>query len=199
MPSSRRQTQRQTGRSGYRRFFTPFVLISAVLAIVVGVILYAVWQTISTQSQKSTPMEDVAMFPNVKGGHQEGKLTYDQTPPVGGVHNPVWQNCGVYTAPVANENAVHSLEHGAIWITYRPDLPATEVKQLQALTRQSGYRLLSPYPGLPAAIVASAWGYQLKLERADDPRLLRFLQRYEQNPQGQEPGAPCSGGLGQPN
>lgn len=199
MPSSRRQTQKQTGRSGYRRFFTPLVLISAVLAIVVGVILYAVWQMISTQSQKSTPMEDVAVFPNVKGGHQEGKLTYDQTPPVGGVHNPVWQNCGVYTAPVANENAVHSLEHGAIWITYRPDLPATEVKQLQDLTRQSGYRLLSPYPGLPAAIVASAWGYQLKLERADDPRLLRFLQQYEQNPQGPEPGAPCSGGLGQPN
>lgn len=194
-----KKTQKQTGRSGYPRFFTPMVLISAVLAVVVGIILYAVWQTSSAKSLQSTAMEGVAVFPNVKGGHQEGKLTYDQTPPVGGVHNPVWQNCGVYTAPVANENAVHSLEHGAVWITYRPDLAPTEVKQLQNMTRQSGYRLLSPYPGLPSLIVASAWGYQLKLERADDPRLPRFIQQYEQSPQGPEPGAPCSGGTGQPN
>lgn len=139
------------------------------------------------------------MFPKVKGGHQDGKLTYAQTPPVGGIHNPVWQNCGVYTTPIANENAVHSLEHGAIWITYRPDLPVAEVKQLQGLTRRSSYRLLSPYPELPSPIVASAWGYQLKLGQAADPRLPRFLQQYEQNPQGPEPGALCSGGIGQPN
>lgn len=199
MSSSRHQTQRQTSRPGYRRFFTPMVLIGAVLVVVVGVILYAVWQTNRAKPRKVTPMAAVAIFPNIKGGHQEGKLTYDQIPPVGGVHNPVWQNCGVYTAPVANENAVHSLEHGAVWITYQPDLPAPEVKQLQDLTRQSGYRLLSPYPGLPSPIVVSAWGYQLKLERADDPQLLRFIQNYEQNPRGPEPGAPCSGGTGQPN
>ncbi len=186
-------------RSGYRRFFTPLVLIGAVLVVVVGVILYAVWSAMRATPPQVTPMAGVAVFPTIKGGHQEGKLTNDQAPPVGGVHNPVWQNCGVYTAPVANENAVHSLEHGTVWITYQPDLPAPEVKQLQDLTRQSGYRLLSPYAGLPSPIVASAWGYQLQLARADDPQLLRFIQHYEQNPQGPEPGAPCSGGTGQPN
>lgn len=193
------QPQSHAGRSGYRRLFTRLVLIGAGVIVVIGVILYAILPRFSVQPPMPPPSIGVVVFPNIKGGHQEGTLTYDQTPPVGGVHNPVWQNCGVYTTPIANENAVHSLEHGAVWITYQPDLPAAEVTQLQVLTRRSSYRLLSPYPGLPTPIVASAWGYQLKLERADDPGLLRFLQLYEQNPRGPEPGAPCSGGLGQPN
>jgi len=89
---------------------------------------------------------------------------------------------------------LHSQEHGAVWVTYRPDLPAVQIQTLRAITHQSGYRLLSPYPGLPSPIVLSAWGCQLPLEQPDDPRLLAFLQQHEQDPQGPEPGAPCSGG-----
>lgn len=166
--------------------------------MLVALISYAVWQSSSARTEATTLIEGVETYPDVQQGHQEGQLSYAQTPPVGGVHNSVWQNCGVYTEPVANENAVHSLEHGAIWITYRPDLPATEVERLRQLTRQSAYRLLSPYPDLPSPIVVSAWGYQLKLESADDSRLQRFILQYEQNPQGPEPGSPCTGGMGQP-
>jgi hypothetical protein len=140
--------------------------------------------------------DGVTAYTGLTRGHRTGTITYLQTPPVGGDHNPVWQNCGVYSQPVKNENAVHSMEHGAIWITYRPDLSADQVQTLRGITAQSGYRLLSPYPGLPSAIVATAWGYQLKLDNAGDPRLLTFIQKYEQ--QGPEPGAACSGGVGQP-
>lgn len=143
-------------------------------------------------------IEGVQTFPNVERGHTAEPVTYDQTPPVGGRHNPVWQNCGVYTEPLVNENAVHSLEHGAVWITYQPDLPADELQKLQDFTRRSGYRLLSPYPGLPSPIALSSWGYKLELDQADDQRLNDFIQKYEQNPQGPEPGAPCTGGQGQP-
>jgi hypothetical protein len=170
-----------------------------ILVLLAALIGYAVWQSISARTAMAQPIEGLEQFPNVQAGHQDGALTYDPIPPVGGIHNPVWQNCGVYTEPIANENAVHSLEHGAIWITYQPDLPADQVAQLQQITRQSDYRLLSPYPDLSSPIVASAWGYQLKLERADDERLMLFIQKYERNPLGPEPGAACSGGVGQPS
>lgn len=125
-------------------------------------------------------------------------MTYPQNPPVGGIHNAAWQNCGVYDQPIANENGVHSLEHGAVWIAYRPDLPTEQVAQLRALVRGRTYTLLAPYEGLPAPIVAMAWGAQLSLESGSDPRLLQFMTAYIQGPQTPEPGASCSGAIGTP-
>jgi Protein of unknown function (DUF3105) len=135
--------------------------------------------------------------------HVTGTVQYDHSPPVGGDHSAVWQNCGVYDRPVANENAVHSLEHGAVWITYLPDLPSAEVDRLRALVKASydgpdRYVVLSPYPGQSAPIIASAWGHQLTLQNAGDPRLQGFINYFRQGPQTLEPGAPCSGGTGSP-
>jgi hypothetical protein len=127
-----------------------------------------------------------------------GPVSYPQTPPAGGQHNPIWQNCGIYDQPVANEQAVHSLEHGAVWITYQPDLGEGDVNQLRELVRGRSHALLSPYPDLPTPVVASAWGVQLKLDGASDPRLPFFIEKYHNGPQTPEPGAPCSGGAGEP-
>ncbi|MBN1372173.1 MAG: DUF3105 domain-containing protein [Anaerolineaceae bacterium] len=177
---------------------------SNLLPIIGGIALLAVVLVLgilvaSNQANASTAsIPGLLTFAALERGHTNGLVTYAQNPPAGGQHNPAWQNCGVYSEPIQNENAVHSLEHGAIWITYQPDLPADQLEQLQTLTRRSGYRLLSPYPGLPAPIVASAWGYQVQLEQADDPRLLTFIRKYEQNPLGPEPGAACTGGVGKP-
>ena len=119
-------------------------------------------------------------------------------PPVGGDHDPVPQNCGVYTEPVGTANAVHSLEHGAVWITYRPGLDQGELDTLVALARGRTYVLLSPFPDLKASVVLSAWGIQLEVEDASDPRVETFLTKYVQGEQTPEPGAACSGGVGTP-
>jgi hypothetical protein len=131
--------------------------------------------------------------------HTDGNVDYAQTPPTGGEHNPVWQNCGFYDEPVTEENAVHSLEHGAVWITYSPDLPQDQVDQLRDLAHSQTYVLVSPYPELPSPVVASAWGKQVSLQSADDPALERFVRAYRQGPQTPEPGAVCTGGIGQPS
>ena len=130
--------------------------------------------------------------------HTEGSVDYALDPPVGGEHNFAWQNCGFYEQPVRNELAVHSLEHGAVWITYSPDLPQDEVERLHDLALSEDYVLVSPYPGLDSPVVASAWGKQLRLESAEDPALERFIGAYSQGPQTPEPGAACSGGIGNP-
>ncbi len=130
------------------------------------------------------------------GQHVAGKLTWKENPPVGGVHNVAWQNCGVYSEPIHNEHAVHSLEHGAVWITYRPDLPADQVQQLASLAR-GDYMLVSPYPGLPVPVVATAWNHQIQLDGAADKRLAAFIDAYRNNPRNTpEFGAPCFGAIG---
>jgi Protein of unknown function (DUF3105) len=128
------------------------------------------------------------------GLHVAGPINYTESPPVGGPHNVVWQNCGFYAAPIHNEHAVHSLEHGAVWITYRPDLPSDQVQILRS-TASDDFMLLSPYPGLTSPVVASAWNHQIRLDGAADPRLRRFIDRYKNNPDTTpEFGAPCAGG-----
>jgi hypothetical protein len=130
------------------------------------------------------------------GQHVAGRISYRETPPLGGAHNVVWQNCGIYATPIHDEHAVHALEHGAVWITYRPDLPADQVQRLRSLASDD-YMLLSPYTGLPAPVVASAWNNQVKLDGADDPRLAGFIARFKNNPSTTpEFGAPCVGGTG---
>jgi uncharacterized protein DUF3105 len=145
------------------------------------------------------PPTGVQTFTGLSRQHVTGPVTYPQTPPVGGAHNPAWLNCGTYTSPVPNENAVHSLEHGAVWITYQPDLPADQLSALQTAAAGQHYVMLSPYPGLPTPVVATAWGVQLRLNNASDPRLAQFIHFYQQGPQTPEPGAPCSAGTGTPS
>jgi hypothetical protein len=164
-----------------------------------GVVAYdtAGWPTAS----KNGPA-DKALGHN----HVPGPVTYSVTPPVGGDHNPTPLTCGVYTKPVPNEYAVHSMEHGAVWITYQPSLPQSEVSQLKSFaerqtelspaggTTGSRYMALTPYPGLPSPIVVSSWGFQLRLSSPTDPRLQQFVDKFRASQQyTPEYGGECTG------
>lgn len=84
-------------------------------------------------AQNGGEIEGVKSFKNEGGLHQAGRLDYAQRSPAGGAHNSTWQNCGVYDRPIYDEYAVHSLEHGAVWVSYQPDLGASQVQQLKGL------------------------------------------------------------------
>ncbi len=192
MGTSKSSSARRRGSAPRRRSWT----WAWVGLVAVGIIVLAV---LAVQSiQQSADIQGVQFFSNLTFAHSTGTVKYAQTPPVGGDHSPTVLNCGIYDQPVPNENAVHSLEHGAVWITYQPTLSQTAVNQLRGLVRGHDHVLLSPFPNLPAPVVASGWGVQLQLTGADDPRLPRFIKKYEQGPQTREPGAECSGGTGTP-
>ena len=140
-----------------------------------------------------------ATDPKTDRSHVAGKVAYATTPPTRGPHNAIWQNCGFYTKPVADENAVHALEHGAVWITYADTVDAATRARLATLAKASRYVLISPYAANPTPIVLSAWARQLRVPSIDDPRVTKFIETYAQNgPTVPEVGAPCSGGLGEP-
>lgn len=174
-----------------RRIVRAIVAVAAVL--VVAGLGYGAYAIVQAQRERQPP-DGVVTYSNLSREHTTGEVNYDPIPPVGGPHAPIWQNCGFYTQPVQNETAVHSLEHGAVWITYRPDLPGDQIERLRQLAESQTFVLVSPYPGLPAPVVASAWGVQLQLESADDPRLEQFVRVYRLGPQTPERGARCDGG-----
>ncbi|MFB6813440.1 DUF3105 domain-containing protein [Streptomyces sp. NPDC056347] len=132
--------------------------------------------------------------------HVNGPVTYPMKPPVGGDHNPVWMNCDgvVYTKALPDVNAVHSLEHGSVWVTYTGKAPRADVDKLAEQVSRTPYSLMSPYPDQSGAIMLTAWGKQLTVNSADDPRVGQFFSQFVQGPQTPEPGATCSGGLEAP-
>ena len=143
-----------------------------------------------TAAAAPSRIEGLVEFDDLRRGHVRSPVSYPQSPPVGGDHAPDPQKCGVYDKPVPKERAVHSMEHGAVWIAYRPDLDVAEQGRLRSEARQS-YVLVSPYPNLPAPVVATAWGRQLRLETVGDHRLTSFISRFRQGPQAPEPAGTC--------
>lgn len=127
--------------------------------------------------------------------HTDDPVDYAQTPPVGGDHNPIWQNCGFYDEAIRPEHAVHSLEHAVVWITYRPDLPADQLAGLRRLGEQE-HLIISPWTDgeLPAPIVLSAWGVQGMVDDVDDPLVDQFIKTYRNAMSAPEPNGPCDGG-----
>ena len=177
------------GSGGSRR---TYIIVGAIVALfLAGFIALVVID--ARQRAASSPPGEVRTYEVVQG-HTQADVDYEQSPPVGGRHNLVWQNSGFYESPVRDENAVHTLEHGAVWITYSPDLPADEKDRIRELVEGQTCMLASPYEGLSSPIVASAWGKQLALESADSPDLERFVRAYRQGEQTPEPGASCTGG-----
>ncbi|HEV2093068.1 MAG TPA: DUF3105 domain-containing protein [Rubrobacter sp.] len=171
-----------------------YIIVGAVIAAFVAGFIALVVIDSRQQAGSSPPGEVETYDVGPAGEHTEADVDYEQTPPVGGEHNPVWQNEGFYDAPIRDENAVHTMEHGAVWITYSPDLPQDQKDQIRELVEGQTCVVASPHPDLPSPVVASAWGKQLTLESADDPALEQFVRAYRLGPQTPEVGATCTGG-----
>lgn len=131
--------------------------------------------------------------------HVTKRVHYPTEPPVGGDHNQVWMNCNgnVYTKAVDDMNAVHSLEHGAVWITYNSKAAKADVEALAAKVRKTPYTLMSPDDDQADPIMLTAWGHQRTVKGAADADVDAFLEKFVQGSQTPEPGAACTGGLSQ--
>ena len=178
-----------------------FALVGLVAAGQIG------WATFAVVNQDNRPFEEqAAEIEGVVNWHEEhpdlldtvhmsGPIEYEIEPPAGGPHNEMWQNCEgvVYDSPVATEHALHSLEHGAVWITYHPDLDESEVSRLAQRIQGTDYTMMSPYPGQQVPISVQAWGYQLQVDSAGDGRIDEFVRIMRHNT-ALHAGA-CSGGI----
>ena len=168
------------------------LLISVVIVGIAGAIGIGISTTRPAERPAATQAVEIGSVQHVAvdvdyGGH-----------PVGGDHAAIWLNCGVYREETPEENAVHSLEHGAVWVTYRPaDVPAEDVSSIEDLA--GGKVIISPRTEQPAPIVAAAWGQLLEVQTVADPDLAAFVSHYKGGGQAPEAAGRCSGGVGNPS
>lgn len=149
------------------------------------------------QAPPENPPEGVETYPATTNETVEGPIDYDRQPPTNGDHDPLWQNCGFYTEPVEDRHAVHSMDHGVVWISYRPDLAQEEKDNLRPYGDEE-YVMVAPYPGLKAPVVATSWRNQIELDGADDPRLRQFVDQFRNTTTAPLSGNRCVGGVGGP-
>ncbi|MEU4271289.1 DUF3105 domain-containing protein [Streptomyces sp. NPDC026092] len=184
-----------------------FITIGVSAVVVLSLVGFGGY-VLNQQSEKKEKQEAAAKAPikdekswdakKLGRNHVTTPVSYEMKPPVGGDHDQVWQNCDgdVYTTQIADVNAVHSLEHGAVWVTYSKKAPEAEVKKLAEKVGKTPYTLMSPIDDQAGAIMLSAWGKQVTVDSASDPRVDAFFTKYVQGPQTPEPGAACTGGVG---
>ncbi|GAA3304865.1 MULTISPECIES: DUF3105 domain-containing protein [Dactylosporangium] len=182
----------------------PIALFATVGVLALGIVGFAGYQVYENglgwhdRADQISGIQDYYKIDKAMVGQREhvwGPQTYKVNPPVAGNHNANWQRClgDVYTAPIASEHALHSMEHGAVWITYNPSLPADQVEKLAKRVRGNDYMLMSPFEKLDKPISLQAWGFQLKVDNADDSRIDEFIKALRQNA-SLEAGTPCSSG-----
>ncbi|MFB7721803.1 MULTISPECIES: DUF3105 domain-containing protein [unclassified Nocardia] len=174
--------------------------VVAVLALIGGIAAFLVPKYNAKEEIKnpSAYIDGVVKKDYPAGLHVSStqRVAYDQAPPFGGPHDGSWAACmgNVYAKAIRTENAVHSLEHGAVWITYNPDkVDQATIDTLKKKVEGQQYMLMSPYPGLDTPISLQAWGHQLKLQKADDSRVDRFIKDLRLNSNTYpEVGASCA-------
>ena len=198
-PTSRAGSRRAAPTKVAKPFPWGTVLGSAVLVLVLGgVLAFAALNPGSGRNRLLTEPDKAIDGLAVASGtlardHVPGPVTYNQTPPNSGKHNATPQQCAVYSAPIAPERAIHSLEHGAVWVTYKASVPPDQVAKLTGEVQGDPYRLMSPVPNQDRPIVLSAWGRSLSVDDASDKRVGEFLSAYTNGPQSPERGAACAG------
>ena len=192
------QAPREERRS---RRSLPLVLAGVVSTLVLGAALVAplVDRVVrgDEQARRALDLSLVETWEILDRSHTTDDVTYEQNPPAGGAHAPVWLACGVYDEIVRDEVAVHDLEHGSVWITHDPELSGADLAALADLLPDNA--IMSPREDLPSPVVVTVWGAQLQLDGTDDPRLGLFLEEYGDGHTAPEFGVSCQGGTPAPD
>jgi len=161
-----------SGRERKRLMHTIKVWTGTVL--VIGASGYGLYY-LASRPEKLRPGET---FPILGRDHISVGAThppYNSNPPTSGSHYADPAGWGVYQKELPDEQLIHNLEHGGIWISYK-DIDEKTKSDLEVIgKRYPGSVVVSPRPANDAMIVLAAWGRLEKLERFDETKVIDFI------------------------
>ncbi|MSQ42359.1 MAG: DUF3105 domain-containing protein [Dehalococcoidia bacterium] len=107
--------------------------------------------------------EEVTLGPATHVGSEASMQIPEGQPPAGGPHFASPLAPGVYDESQQDGFLIHSLEHGMIWISYRPDLLGPgDLQTLRKVAHAySDDVVLSPRPANSAPVSLVSWGRRL--------------------------------------
>jgi thiol-disulfide isomerase/thioredoxin len=110
---------------------------------------------------------------------QGDPTNYNSNPPTSGGHFGTQRPWGVFGGKVADQGAIHNIEHGGIWIAYKPDLDPAQVKQLrQIAAKYPNAVIMSPRAENDDPIAVVSWGRVMRLEAVDAAAIDLYIRTY---------------------
>jgi hypothetical protein len=192
MSKSKTRERKQQRQSAARsRNYILWGIIAATIVIVAAIILIVGNNQLPDVNLAEVPDESVT-FPLLGQEHipvGSPRPNYNSNPPTSGPHYASPLRAGVYPQQPPDENLVHNLEHGHIWLSYRD---ADDTETIDTLTTiQSQFPLwvvVSHRPQNDDRLVAAAWGRMLPMEEPDTDTILAFITRHRNRAPESVPG-----------
>lgn len=106
---------------------------------------------------------------------------YNSNPPTSGPHHVTPAEWGVYPEEIHDQIVIHNLEHGGIWIAYKPGIDSAVVAKLEAITKEFGRKvIMAPRAANDADIALAAWNHLDKFSAAEfsEERVRAFIKAY---------------------
>jgi len=178
-----RQNQKKTAReteslkARHRRVFKKAGYWIVGLAIVV----WGGWLLIGSTGPKGPDYSQA--IPVLERTHVADGTTvsYNSNPPTSGNHYAVPATVRFYYKELPDEQLVHNLEHGHIWISYKLDLPVEAIKVLKGFS--GGNVIVTPRAKNDTDIALAAWGrldkFNIEVNGIDKQRVKDFISRYQ--------------------
>lgn len=135
--------------------------------------------------------DNSVVFPSLGRDHIEvgdEHIAYNSNPPTSGPHAGSI-GLGIYTQQFPDENMIHNLEHGHIWLSYRD---ASDVEAIQLLTniqqKYSNLVVVTYRPENDDRVVAAAWTRLLLLDELESDQIEAFITRFNNQSPESVPG-----------
>lgn len=130
----------------------------------------------------SKPVEGTVDFDVVSREHIASGTPgsgYNSDPPTSGPHWPAPVKNGVYDNELADEQLIHNLEHGHVWVLYRPDVSDEVKNRLKEIVEGDNWKVvMAPRAKNDTAIALVAWGRLLKMDEPDYEKVKDFINTY---------------------
>lgn len=152
------------------------------LVILVGGVWLLTSQGAKEQVKLSKPLVGEVITDQGRNHVPDGtQIQYNSNPPTSGSHYAQPQPGGIYDKSVPDGNLLHSLEHGAVILSYKTDLPKDQIESLkQAYNLASvSKKIMVPRDNLDVPVALTSWGRLLKLQSIDEAKIKEFLETNE--------------------
>lgn len=159
------------------------IFMTLIAVLIVGVFGYVVIQ------KKDVPPESPR--PGTEQSDKGQKHVEDNAVAYGGPEAPTsgdhssplpWQ---VYDQEIPDINIIHNMEHGGVYISYQPDLPADQIAKIKELFSKPysnvkftpNKAVVAPRDANDSPIIMSSWRRSMRLGSFDEAKMIDYYLR----------------------